>query len=104
MDAPSRAGADRNLDKAERLKRKAEGARMSHDLGFQEPENPRFPYIVVQLSGEDGGALQTIGRVRLVMRDRGVPVELRDAFLDEATRARSSADVLAVVRRWVGVG
>ena len=77
---------------------------MTFDHEFQEPESPRFPYICVQLSDEDGGALQIIGRVRLVMRDRGVPVELRDAFLAEATRARSCADLLNVVQRWVEVG
>lgn len=45
---------------------------------------PKYPYIEVQLTGEDGNAFAVLGKVLRAMRKAGVPETERDEFRNEA--------------------
>jgi hypothetical protein len=63
---------------------------------------PKYPYITVSLSGEDGNAFSILGRVRKAMRRAELPDAEIEAFLDEA----GSGDydhLLQTVMQWVDV-
>jgi hypothetical protein len=51
----------------------------------QDPTQPRYPEVQVQLSGEDGNAFAILGRTAAALRQAGVPQEEIDAFFAEAT-------------------
>jgi hypothetical protein len=51
----------------------------------EDPQQPRYPDIQVQLSGEDGNAFAILGRTAGALRDAGVPQEEIDAYFAEAT-------------------
>jgi hypothetical protein len=51
----------------------------------QDPNQPRYPEIQVQLSGEDGNAFAILGRTAAALRAAGVPQDEIDAFFAEAT-------------------
>jgi uncharacterized protein DUF4314 len=51
----------------------------------QDPSQPRYPDIQVQLSGEDGNAFAILGRTAAALRAAGVPQEEIDAYFAEAT-------------------
>jgi hypothetical protein len=51
----------------------------------EEPQQPRYPDVQVQLSGEDGNAFAILGRTASALRRAGVPKEEIDEYLAEAT-------------------
>jgi hypothetical protein len=51
----------------------------------EDPSQPRYPEVQVQLSGEDGNAFAILGRTAAALRHAGVPSEEIDAFFAEAT-------------------
>lgn len=64
------------------------------------PDVPKYPDVVVQLSGEDGNAFFIMGRVAKALRRAGAsPDEIED-FYSEATSADYN-NLLQVCQRWV---
>ena len=51
----------------------------------QESNQPRYPDIYVQLTGEDGNAFAILGRTSAALRAAGVAQEEIDAYFAEAT-------------------
>jgi hypothetical protein len=51
----------------------------------QDPTQPRYPEVQVQLSGQDGNAFAILGRTTAALRAAGVPSEEIDAYFAEAT-------------------
>lgn len=62
----------------------------------------KYPDIFVQLSGYDGNAYSILGRVLKYMRNAGVPKEIRDEYVAEAT-AGDYDNLLRVTAEWVDV-
>jgi hypothetical protein len=65
-------------------------------------QEPKYPNIEVQLTGEDGNAFFIIGRTRRALQRGGVPQEQ----IEEYTRIARSGDydnVLQTTMRWVTV-
>lgn len=62
----------------------------------------KFPYVTVQLSGEDGNAFSIIGRVASALRKHGVPSEDVTQFTDEAMSGDYD-NLLRTTMRWVNV-
>jgi hypothetical protein len=52
---------------------------------LEDPTQPRYPEVQVQLSGEDGNAFAILGRTTAALRAAGVSSEEIDAFFAEAT-------------------
>jgi len=52
---------------------------------MHEGDGPLLPHVKVRLVGEDGNAFAIMGRVTREMKRQGVPKEIRDAYLKEAT-------------------
>jgi hypothetical protein len=63
---------------------------------------PKYPQIVVPLTGEDGNCFAILGRVLRAMRQAGVPTDEQMAFRQEAT-AGDYEHLLGVVMQWVDV-
>jgi hypothetical protein len=63
---------------------------------------PKYPEVVVQLSGEDGNAFAIMGRVSTALRRAGVPQSERDAYYAEST-AGDYDNLLGVAQLWVTV-
>lgn len=63
---------------------------------------PRFPQVVVKLSGEDGNPFGIIGRVRRAMRKAGATPEEIEAFTNDA-QAGDYQHVLQTAMDWVEV-
>ena len=51
----------------------------------EDPTQPRYPEVQVQLSGQDGNAFAILGRTAKALRQAGVPQEEIDSFFAEAT-------------------
>jgi len=51
----------------------------------QEPTQPRYPDICVQLSGEDGNAFAILGRTTRALRQHGLDQDEIDQYYAEAT-------------------
>ena len=51
----------------------------------EDPTQPRYPEVQVQLSGEDGNAFAILGRTSAALRQAGVAQEEIDTFFAEAT-------------------
>jgi hypothetical protein len=51
----------------------------------EDPAQPRYPEVQVQLTGEDGNAFAVLGRTATALRAAGVPQEEVEAFFAEAT-------------------
>jgi Domain of unknown function (DUF4314) len=51
----------------------------------EDPAQPRYPDVQVQLSGEDGNAFAILGRTAAALRRGGVPQEEIDAYFAQAT-------------------
>jgi hypothetical protein len=51
----------------------------------EDPQQPRYPDVQVQLSGEDGNAFAILGRTAGALRAAGVSQEEIDAYFAEAT-------------------
>jgi hypothetical protein len=66
----------------------------------EDPIQPRYPEIQVQLSGEDGNAFAILGRTAAALRQAGVPQEEIDAFFAEATSGDYD-HLLQTTMRWV---
>ena len=66
----------------------------------EEPSQPRYPDIYIQLSGEDGNAFAILGRTAAALRAAGVPSEEIDAFFAEATSGDYD-HLLQTTMRWV---
>ncbi len=63
---------------------------------------PKFPKVVVKLTGEDGGAFQMIGRTRATMRKAGVASVDIEAFTTEA-HSGDYDNVISTIMKWVTV-
>lgn len=62
----------------------------------------KFPYVTVQLSGEDGNAFSIIGRVASALRKGGASSEDVTQFTDEAMSGDYN-NLLRTTMRWVNV-
>lgn len=62
--------------------------------------NPKYPHVVVPLSGEDGNAFFILCRVRRALRLAGVSDEEIQAFTKEA-ESGDYDNVLATAMKWV---
>jgi len=62
----------------------------------------KFPEVRVQLSGEDGNAFSILSRVQREMRRVGIPEEVIEQFIDEATSGDYD-HLVATCMRWVDV-
>jgi hypothetical protein len=66
----------------------------------EEPAQPRYPDICVQLSGEDGNAFAILGRTTRALRQ----AELAQAEIDQYYAEATSGDydhLLQTTMRWV---
>lgn len=45
---------------------------------------PKYPYIIVELSGHDGNAFAILGRCRQAAQEAGLSEDEIDAFMTEA--------------------
>jgi hypothetical protein len=63
---------------------------------------PKYPDIVMQLTGTDGNAFAVLGRVSRALRRAQVPEAERQAFMAEATQG-DYHELLQTVMRWVEV-
>ena len=63
---------------------------------------PKYPDVHVQLTGEDGNAFVIIGCVRRALRRSGASDEELAEFTEEAT-SDDYDNVLATAARWVEV-
>lgn len=62
----------------------------------------KFPYVTVQLSGEDGNAFSIIGRVGSALRKAGASQQDVNQFTDEAMSGDYD-NVIRTAARWVNV-
>lgn len=62
--------------------------------------DPKYPNVVVKLSGMDGNAFSIIARTLKAMRQAGVPAGEVDAFAKEA-QAGDYDHLLQTCMRWV---
>jgi hypothetical protein len=67
----------------------------------EDPQQPRYPDVQVQLSGEDGNAFAILGRTAGALRRAGVPQEEIDQYFAEATSGDYDY-LLQTTMRWVG--
>jgi hypothetical protein len=51
----------------------------------EDPTQPRYPEVQVQLTGQDGNAFAILGRTAKALRQAGVAQEEIDSFFAEAT-------------------
>lgn len=65
-------------------------------------DEPVYPDIEVQLTGEDDNGFSIVSRVGQALRRGGVSEESINDFREEATRG-SYEHLLAVVEKWVTV-
>jgi hypothetical protein len=66
----------------------------------EEPTEPRYPDICVQLSGEDGNAFAILGRTTAALRSAGLGQEEIDQYYTEATSGDYD-HLLQTTMRWV---
>jgi hypothetical protein len=62
----------------------------------------KYPDVHVKLTGKDGNAFATLGRVRGALRNAGVPMGEIEEFMPEAT-SDDYDQLLATCMRWVDV-
>ena len=62
----------------------------------------KYPGIEVQLIGEDGNALEIVGRVIRAMKREGVPMEVLNEFRAEALSGDYN-HVLNTVQKYVSI-
>lgn len=63
---------------------------------------PKYPEVVVEMTGEDGNAFAILARVKRAMRRAGVRDYQIERFRDEATSGDYD-NLLQTVMRWVTV-
>jgi hypothetical protein len=66
----------------------------------EDPQQPRYPDVQVQLSGEDGNAFAILGRTVSALRRAGVSQEEIDEYLAEATSG-DYEHLLQITMGWV---
>lgn len=66
-------------------------------------QGPKYPDVLVQMTGQDGNVFFIIGRVSKALREAG-HVDQVQAFVNEVTDTDSYDAALAVVQQWVSVG
>jgi len=66
----------------------------------EDPQHPRYPDILVQLTGEDGNAFAILGRTAGALRAAGLPQEEIDDYFAEATSGDYD-HLLQITMRWV---
>ena len=66
----------------------------------QEPDQPRYPDICVQLTGEDGNAFAILGRTTRALRQAGLAQDEIDQYYAEATSGDYD-HLLQTTMRWV---
>jgi len=66
----------------------------------EDPTQPRYPEVQVQLSGQDGNAFAILGRTAKALRQAGVAQEEIDNFFAEATSGDYD-HLLQTTMRWV---
>lgn len=71
-------------------------------MSAEEVTWPKYPDVVVTLTGENGNALVLIGKVRRALRRAGVAGPELEAFFEEATSGDYD-NVIATCMRWVEV-
>jgi hypothetical protein len=62
----------------------------------------KYPWLEVELTGQDGNAFAIVGNVSRAMRDAGIPVEQIDAYRAEAF-AGDYDHLLRTTMAWVEV-
>lgn len=67
-----------------------------------EQDGPRYPGVVVELSGSDGNAFSILGKVQKALKRAGVEPSVVDDYWREAT-AGDYDQLLQVTMRWVVV-
>jgi hypothetical protein len=65
----------------------------------QDPAQPRYPDICVQLTGEDGNAFAILGRTTRALRHAGLHQDEIDQYYAEATAG--DYHLLQTTMRWV---
>ena len=65
-------------------------------------DGPRYPDVVVRLSGVDGNAFNLLGLTAATMRAAGYG-DAVDSFLAEAMGSGTYNEVLQTIMRWVQV-
>jgi len=63
-------------------------------------DNPKYPEIVVQLTGKDGNAFAILGRIEVAFQRAGVSHAERRAFRMEVLSGTYD-ELLQTVMRWV---
>jgi hypothetical protein len=66
----------------------------------QEPTQPRYPDIYVQLTGEDGNAFAILGRTTRALRQAGLAQDEIDQYYAQATSGNYD-HLLQTTMRWV---
>jgi hypothetical protein len=70
-----------------------------HDIDTSTSE-PKFPEVVVRLTGEDGNVFAIMGRVEAALKKAGATTEQIKAFCADMA-AGDYDDALRAVKRWV---
>ena len=65
-------------------------------------DEPKYPDVEVQLSGENGNAFVIIGRTMAALRRGGVPAKKIEQYAEEATSGDYDK-VLSTTMKWVNV-
>ena len=66
----------------------------------EESDQPRYPDIQVQLTGQDGNAFAILGRTTGALRRAGLPQEEIDDYFAEATSGDYD-HLLQTTMRWI---
>jgi len=66
----------------------------------EESDQPRYPDIQVQLTGQDGNAFAILGRTTGALRRAGLPQEEIDDYVAEATSGDYD-HLLQTTMRWI---
>ena len=66
----------------------------------EESDQPRYPEVQVQLSGQDGNAFAILGRTTGALRRAGLPQEEIDDYVAEATSGDYD-HLLQTTMRWI---
>lgn len=63
---------------------------------------PKYPNVVVKLTGNDGNAFSIIGRIQKALQRAKVPTEEISQFIEEATSGDYD-NLLRTAMKWVEV-
>lgn len=65
-------------------------------------DDPKYPEIDVQLTGEDANSFRIIGSVLRALKDDGVSESERNEFMEEA-QSGNYDHILQICMKWVNV-